>query len=114
MINAPAASRARGSVRLGATISPASSGATSSPANAKAREDHRVSSLSPACGRQAAGSSAMAGPPRTHATAPTAISIATGIQVPTAPALCSHLPTLSPTRCRAKAIAIPPRVTEMK
>src|SRR5262249_8930468 len=114
VIVAPAVRIARGTVRRGSSISSPIVDPLSTPPNANAIVDQKMTSFSPVLGTNDDAGIGVAGPNRLHATAPSAISSPAGIHPATAPALFSHLPTSSPTTFIVTATTRPVIATAMK
>ena len=88
--------------------------ALSSPLREKAMVDQNTMSLSRVLGIRVSALNSVAEPKRLHATTASTISNRPGIQRPTAPRLCSHLPTASPRTLRPAARASASREKPMK
>src|SRR5262250_3703926 len=110
----PALSTARGTVRRASLISSPIVDALSTPPNANAIVDQKMTSLRLVLGRSDEGARLDADPNLTHEIAPSAMSSSAGSQPAIAPTLLSHLPTLRPTTLRTTAIVRPVIATAMK
>src|SRR5262245_4349535 len=113
-MTAPAARIDRGIVCRQSSISSPIVDALSTPPNANAIVDQKMTSFSPVLGTSACASSGVADPNRLHEMAPSAISAAAGTQLASAPTLLSHLPTFSPTTFSVTVRARPAIDTTMK
>src|SRR5438552_12719661 len=113
-MNAPAASTARGTVRRASWISSPIVDPLSTPPNAKAIVDQKITSFRLVLGTKASGGIGVADPKRLHDTAPRTMSRPAGIQLAIAPTLFSHLPTFRPTTVIMTAIARPVIATAIK
>ena len=113
-MTAPAASMARGTVRRASSISSPIVDPLSTPPNANAIVDQKITSLRPVLGTSDEGVIGVADPNRYHDTTPRPISSSAGIHPAIAPTLFSHLPTFSPTTFIVTAIARPTTATAMK
>src|SRR5690349_3958213 len=105
---------ARGTVRLASRISAPIIDALSTPPNANAIVDQKITSFNPVAGIKSCGRMGVAVPNRAHRTAPHAIRIVVTVHVATAPALVSHLPTSRPTMFTTSAMARPISDAETK
>ena len=114
VMTTPADSTARGTIRLASWISSPIVDALSTPPNANAIVDQKITSFRLVLGTSACDPSGVADPKRRHATAPSAIRSSAGIQPASAPALFSHLPTFSPTTFIVTAMASPTVEIAMK
>src|SRR5215510_14755767 len=104
----PAVRIARGIVRRASRISSPIVDALSTPPNAKAIVDQKMTSLRPVLGTNVAGAAiGVADPNRVHDTTPRMMSAPAGTQLATAPTFVSHLPTFSPTTFKVTATARP-------
>src|SRR5262249_45785546 len=110
----PAATTARGTVRLASTISSPIVDPLSTPPKANAMVDRNTRSLRCVPGTTAAAVIGVADPYVVHEYSPNAISSATGIQLAIAPALLSHFATFRPTTLSETAMARPTTDTAMK
>src|SRR5262245_59175129 len=88
--------------------------ALSTPPNANAIVDQKITSLTLVDGRKLRALRSVADPNRAHADAPSVSSTTTGIHAATAPTLFSHLLTSSPTMFNAAASTSPASETETK
>src|ERR1043166_3596631 len=114
VISAPAVSTARGTVRRASTISSPIVDPLSTPPNAKAIVDQKMTSFKLVLGTNAWAPIGGADPNRLHDTAPSTMSTAAGIQLAIAPTLFSHLPTFRPTTFNVTAMTRPVIATAMK
>src|SRR5260221_1242536 len=114
VMSAPPARIARGNVRRASWISSPIVDPLSTPPNANAMVDQKMTSFSPVLGTNAPGAIGVADPKRVHDTRPRMISSATGNHVATAPTLLSHFPTFNPTTFSQTATARPIIETMMK
>src|SRR5262245_18298739 len=105
---------ARGTVRRGSRISSPIVDPLSTPPNANAMVDQKITSLRFVLGAKAAPSIGVAEPNRLHAITPRPTSSIAGIQLAIAPTLFSHFPTSRPTTLSVTAIASPVIDTAMK
>src|SRR5436853_321112 len=114
VMTAPAARIARGTVRRASTISSPIVDALSTPPNANAIVDQKMTSFNVVLGTSERGVIGVAAPKRIQAIAPKAINANAGIQLATAPTLVSHLPTFRPTTFSTTATPRPASETAMK
>ena len=101
-------------VRRASTISSPIVDPLSTPPNANAIVDQKITSFSVVLGSRVRGVMGVADPNRIHHSAPNAMRKVAGTQPATAPALFSHLPTFRPTTFIITAIVKPARATMMK
>src|SRR6266851_8959310 len=113
-MTAPAARIALGTVRRASLISSPIVDPLSTPPNAKAIVDQKMTSLRLVLGINVACVIGVAEPCRRHEIAPSTISTIAGIHAAIAPTLFSHFPTLRPTTFMVTAIARPTVETTMK
>src|SRR5262245_46701659 len=88
--------------------------APSIPPNANATVDQKNTFFKASEGKMAPPPKCVAEPKRNHAVTPITISRKAGSHVPTAPTLCSHLPTFNPIRFNVKPSARPANAAPMK
>src|SRR5262249_20508655 len=86
----------------------------STPPNAKAIVDQKMTSFRLVLGANASGGIGVADPNRLHEAAPRTITTPAGIQLAIAPTLCSHVPPFSPTTSIATAMTRRVIATAMK
>src|SRR5437588_2588377 len=113
-MNAPAASTARGTVRRASSISSPIVDPLSTPPNAKAIVDQKITSLRLVLGINVCAEIGVADPKRFHEYMPSAIRMNAGIQLAIAPTLFSHFPTFRPTTFIVTAMTSPVMATTMK
>src|SRR5262245_50407391 len=113
-MSAPAASTARGTVRLASCISSPIVDPLSTPPKANAIVDQKITSFKLVLGTNAGADIGVADPKRRHATMPSTMSASAGIQLAIAPRLFSHLPTFRPTTFSVTARTRPLIDTAMK
>src|SRR6185436_13901555 len=101
-------------VRRASSISSPIVDALSTPPNANAIVDQKITSLRLVLGTNAPASIGVADPKRLHEIAPRTKSAPAGIQAASAPTLLSHLPMFRPTTLRVTARTSPPIATAMK
>src|SRR6059036_3735661 len=101
---APAVRIARGTVRRASWISSPIVDPLSTPPNANAIVDQKITSFSVVLGRSECDVIGVAGPNRTHHTTPNTMRNVAGTQAAIAPALFNHFPTFSPTTFITTAI----------
>ena len=114
VMTAPAARIARGTVRRASTISSPIVDPLSTPPNANAIVDQKITSLSVVLGASAPSVIGVADPNRIQDTAPKTMRKVPTIQPAVAPALFSHLPTFNPTTFITTASVRPASATAMK
>src|SRR5438094_2687542 len=101
----PAARFARGIVRRGCSISSPIVDALSTPPNANAIVDQKITSLSVVLGTSASAVIGVADPYRIQATKPKTTRRTPVVHPAIAPTLFNHFPTLSPTTFNATVSA---------
>src|SRR3981081_3075888 len=113
-MTAPANRIARGTVRRASTISSPIVEALSTPPNAKAIVDQKMTSFRLVLGTIEPSVIGVADPNRNADSTPNAIRKSAGTPAAIAPTLLSHFPTFTPTTFMTTAIARPPSDTAMK
>src|SRR5271169_5113596 len=113
-MTAPEARMALGTVLRAFTISSPMVEALSTPPNAKAIVDQKMTSFRLVLGTKDRAVMAVADPKRLKDTTPRPMRTIDGIQPATAPTLFSHLPTFSPTTFMETAIRRPTVETARK
>src|SRR2546428_546902 len=103
-MTAPAARIARGTIRRASTISSPIVDPLSTPPNANAIVDQKITSLSVVLGASVLAVIDVADPNRIHDAAPKTMRNVAAAQPARAPALFSHLPTFRPTTFITTAI----------
>src|SRR5262245_59749301 len=114
VMSAPAVRIARGIVRGASLISSPIVDPLSTPPNANAIVDQKITSFRLVLGTMERASIGVADPKRIHATPASAINSPATIQLAIAPTLFSHLPTFSPTTFIVTAVMRPTEATAMK
>src|SRR2546430_16639600 len=111
---APAARIARGIIRRGCSISSPIVDALSTPPNANAIVDQKMTSLRLVFGTNARAGIGVADPKRDHDRMPSTRGNSIGTQLATAPTVFSHVPTFNPTTLSVTARTSPRIATMME